>query len=91
MVWSLRLEPVADNGRSSTSLSRRAADDVRDEAMTAMVGDIRMMEPELLSMPTRRGLDLLATAAEGDRYGCKRRGVKRKLRVWGVKSWGLNR
>jgi len=82
---------VANYRSARVDLSRRVADDVNDLAMTAMVGDIRMLEPELLSMPTRRGLDLLTTAAESDRDGCKRRGVKRKFRCWGVMERGLNR
>ena len=50
-----------------------------------MAGAIAMMEPiGLISMPERRGLDLLVTANEGDKDWCDYHGVKRKFRCWGV-------
>lgn len=52
VAWSLRLEPVGDNRRVGADLCSRVADRV-DEAMTARVGDIYMMEPVGVLVPER--------------------------------------
>jgi len=62
-----------------------------DDVMTAIAGEIAMMDVGLILMPERRGLDLLATACEGDKQWCEYHGVKRKFRCWGVLSKELNR
>ena len=68
---------MADNRRVSPSLFTRVADRViaGEEAMTARVGDIKMMEPIALPFPEKRRIEELF-AEEW---------------VWGVKNWGLNR